>query len=67
MATLTKIIKQGNSQALRIPAAFRLPSKEVEIYRTGGGLLIIDPVEREKTLAAFRNFRAKPRAARKKK
>ncbi|MDR1281266.1 MAG: hypothetical protein LBK99_10655 [Opitutaceae bacterium] len=47
MATLTKIIRQGNSQALRIPAAFRLPSKEVEIYRTGSGLMIIDPAERK--------------------
>ena len=43
MATLAKIIRQGNSQALRIPAAFRLPSKEVQIERTPRGLLIVDP------------------------
>ena len=67
MATMTKIVRQGNSQALRIPAAFRLPSKEVEIYRTSGGLLILDPAEREKALNALRGLRAKPRAAVRKK
>jgi virulence-associated protein VagC len=60
MATLTKIIRQGNSQALRIPAAFRLPSKEVEIYRTAGGLLILDPLERRKALDALRGLKEKP-------
>ncbi|MDR1279782.1 MAG: hypothetical protein LBK99_03035 [Opitutaceae bacterium] len=59
MATLTKIIRQGNSQALRIPAAFRLPSKEVEIHRTGSGLLIIDPAEREKTFQVLRRATAR--------
>jgi virulence-associated protein VagC len=56
MATLTKIIRQGNSQALRIPAAFRLPSREVEIYRTGSGLMIIDPAEREKRFGTLRKL-----------
>jgi virulence-associated protein VagC len=54
MATMTKIIRQGNSQALRIPKAFRLPSKEVEIRRTGSGLLIIDPAERKGVRMALR-------------
>jgi virulence-associated protein VagC len=65
MATLTKIIRQGNSQALRIPAAFRLPSKEVEIYRNGYGLVIIDPAEREKALAALRGLKEMPRLRKK--
>jgi len=59
-ATLTKIIRQGNSQALRIPAAYRLPSKEVEIYRTPSGLMIIDPTYRRKVFAAFEALREKP-------
>jgi antitoxin VapB len=54
MATMTKIIRQGNSQALRIPKDFRLPSKEVEIYRTGSGLMIIDPAERKGVRKALR-------------
>jgi antitoxin VapB len=53
MATLTKIIRNGNSQAIRIPAALRLKAREVEIYPTGGGLLIVDPEMREERLAAL--------------
>jgi len=53
MATLTKIIRQGNSQALRIPAEYHLKSKEVEIQRIPRGLLIIDPAETEKVLTAW--------------
>jgi virulence-associated protein VagC len=65
MATLTKIIRQGNSQALRIPAAFHLPSREVEIYSTPSGLMIIDPVKSrgiDKALRALREMQsaAKP-------
>jgi virulence-associated protein VagC len=37
-----------------------LPSKEVEIHRTAGGLLILDPLERRKTLDALRGLKEKP-------
>jgi virulence-associated protein VagC len=57
MATLTKIIKQGNSQALRIPAAFRLQSKEVEIRRTPSGLMVIDPAKDSGMKKALRALR----------
>ena len=66
-ATLTKIIRQGNSQALRIPAAYRLPSKEVEIYRTPSGLMIIDPAEREEAQAAWRGLFDRPNGKQKRK
>jgi len=56
MATLTKIFKQGNSQAVRIPADFRMDAAEVEIRKTAGGLLILDHREAEKTLAALRGI-----------
>jgi len=61
MTAITKIFRHGNSDALRIPADFRLKSREVEIHRTGAGsLLIIDPAERERTLAALQGIRVKP-------
>jgi virulence-associated protein VagC len=44
---------------LRIPAAFRLPSKEVEIYSTPSGLMIIDPAKSrgiDKALRALRGM-----------
>jgi virulence-associated protein VagC len=65
MATLTKIVRQGNSQALRIPAAFHLNAKEVEIHRTSGGLLILDPAERKKALDALRGITEKANTRRK--
>jgi len=61
MAIITKIIRNGNSQAIRIPAAFRLDAKEVEIHDTGGGtLLIVDPAKRAERLAALRGLIEKP-------
>lgn len=45
MATLTtRIFKNGNSQAVRIPQEFRLDVSEVEISRNASGDLIIHPL-----------------------
>jgi antitoxin VapB len=45
MATLTtRIFKNGNSQAVRIPQAFRIDTAEVEISQTANGDLIIHPI-----------------------
>jgi virulence-associated protein VagC len=60
MATLTKITRSGNAQMLRIPPDYHLASKEVEIHRTGGGLLILDPAERQKTMDALLGIMEKP-------
>jgi antitoxin VapB len=38
-----KVFKSGNSQAIRLPKALRLPTKTVQIEKTGRGLLILDP------------------------
>jgi antitoxin VapB len=38
-----KVFNSGNSQAIRLPKAFRLRTKTVQIERTGRGLLIFDP------------------------
>ena len=40
----TRIFKNGNSQAVRIPQEFRLDVSEVEISRNANGDLIIHPL-----------------------
>ena len=40
---MTTVTQRGNSQSVLIPAEFRLPSKKVKIYNTGGGVLLVDP------------------------
>jgi antitoxin VapB len=45
MATLTtRIFKNGNSQAVRIPQEFRLDVTQVEISKTANGDLVIHPL-----------------------
>lgn len=45
MATLTtRIFKNGNSQAVRIPQEFRLDVTQVEISRNANGDLVIHPL-----------------------
>jgi len=60
MATLTtRIFKNGNSQAVRIPQAFRIDTAEVEISQTANGDLIIHPITLDRgaaLLAALNGF-----------
>jgi antitoxin VapB len=42
MAT-AKVFKSGNSQAVRLPKAFRVESKEVEISRRGDEIVLREP------------------------
>jgi antitoxin VapB len=39
MAT-ARVFRSGNSQAVRLPKEFRLKSKEVEIFRRGGEIVL---------------------------
>ena len=39
-----KLFKNGSSQAVRLPKEFRIPGKEVKIYRKGKSI-IIEPIE----------------------
>jgi antitoxin VapB len=50
MAT-ARVFRSGNSQAVRLPKEFRLASKEVEIVRRGGEIVL-----REKTQGMDRAF-----------
>lgn len=40
---ITRVFRNGNSQAVRIPQAFRLETSEVEITRGDHGDLVIRP------------------------
>ena len=58
MATLTtRIFKNGNSQAVRIPQEFRLDVAQVEISKNANGDLVIHPlpINRGATLLAALN------------
>ncbi len=38
--TTAKLFKLGNSQALRIPARYRIAAQEVEVFARGGDLIL---------------------------
>jgi antitoxin VapB len=57
MATVTaKVFKAGNSQAIRLPKAFRLTTETVQIEKTSKGLLILDPKAEAKRLKSLRRL-----------
>ena len=41
-----KIFMTGRSQAVRLPKEFRLPGKEVQITKTGRGILL-EPIQKK--------------------
>lgn len=49
MAT-AKVFKSGNSQAVRLPKAFRLKGPEVEITRRGSEIVLREMPERKRGL-----------------
>jgi len=51
-----KVFQSGNSQAIRLPKAFRLRSKVVRITRTQAGLLICDDQAEKRRLRLFRSL-----------
>ena len=54
MPTITaKVFKSGNSQAIRLPKAWRLATTTVQIEKTGRGLLILDPKAEAKRVTAL--------------
>jgi len=59
MTTKTKVVKSGNSQAVRIPKQFRFDSKEVEIIPASGGLFIRDPKKSARVLKALKATKEK--------
>ena len=54
MPTITaKVFKSGNSQAIRLPKAWRLSTTTVQIEKPGRGLLLLDPKAEAKRLKAL--------------
>jgi len=45
--TFAKLFKNGHSQAVRLPRAFRLPGKEVAIHREGDRI-VLEPIRATK-------------------
>ncbi len=43
----TRVFNNGNSQAVRIPQAFKLDTAQVEISRSENGDLVIHPVKQK--------------------
>lgn len=48
-----KIFTTGNSQAIRLPKAFRLDTEEVWISKSSDGILTIQPKPKKDELEAF--------------
>lgn len=44
-ALTTRVFNNGNSQAVRIPQAFKIEAQQVEISRADNGDLVIHPVQ----------------------
>ena len=38
--TIARVFQSGNSQAVRLPKEFRLDALEVEIFRSGGDIVL---------------------------
>ena len=54
MKTITaKVFQSGNSQAIRLPKAWRFSATTVQIEKTGRGLLIIDPKAQARRVKAL--------------
>ncbi len=53
MTATAKIFTTGNSQAIRLPKAFRLDTEEVWISKSSDGILTIQPKPKKDDLEAF--------------
>lgn len=59
MSSLTsRVFNNGNSQAVRIPAEFRLDTDRVRIHRNEQGDLVIHPLRAERGAALVQTFQA---------
>lgn len=60
-SVVSRVFKNGNSQAIRIPAEFRLQADRVRISRNAQGDLVIHPLQENRGaafLAALEGFDA---------
>ena len=52
-SALTRVFMNGNSQAVRIPAEFRLETDRVEVFRNEQGDLVLHPLPAQRGEALF--------------
>ena len=58
--TTAKIFKHGNSQAVRLPKEFRFAGTEVQIKRSGAGILLLPTqLTYEQVMAVVKRFKGK--------
>lgn len=53
ITSTAKVFKSGNSQALRLPKAFRLNSKTVQLVKTADGFVVKDESGSARRAKAF--------------
>jgi antitoxin VapB len=58
-----KVFKSGNSLAVRLPLAFRVNAKELEIFRRGDEIVLREPRKRGDLLEALDLLAAMPEDA----
>ena len=54
----SRVFRNGNSQAVRIPQSFRLDAKQVEIFRNSNGDLVLHPVPENRGAVLLQAFQA---------
>lgn len=64
MPATAKLFKNGNSQAVRLPRAFRLPGKEAAIHREGDKIILEPLVGTQWPRNFFKNIRIEDKAFR---
>lgn len=57
-AMTTRVFNNGNSQAVRIPAEFRLDTDSVRISRNEDGDLVLHPLRAQRGTALMQTLRA---------
>ena len=57
---VARVFKSGNSQAVRLPKAFRLKSKEVEIFRRGDEIVLREKKNKRGMAEAYEALLALP-------
>ena len=50
---ISRVFKSGNSQAVRIPAEFRLDADQVQVFRNENGDLVLHPIKQSRGQALY--------------
>jgi len=53
LTATTRVFQSGNSQALRLPKAFRLKARTVQLVKNPDGFTVLDDASHERRVRAF--------------